>query len=62
VDILDDMEVSKLSAKVFSKVNYSFKNLRQLQLFSANSLSICIESLSFILFNLLEISRIHKSI
>jgi len=25
--ILDDMGVSKLSAKVFSKVNYSFKHL-----------------------------------
>jgi len=25
MNILDDMEVSKLSAKVFSKVNYSFK-------------------------------------
>jgi len=24
MDILDDMEVSELSAKVFSKVNYSF--------------------------------------
>jgi len=27
MDILDDMGVSKLSAKVFSKVNYSFKEL-----------------------------------
>jgi len=27
IDILDDMGVSKLSAKVFSKVNYSFKIL-----------------------------------
>jgi len=26
MDILDDMGVSKLSAKVFSKVNYSFKH------------------------------------
>jgi len=26
MDILDDMWVSKLSAKVFSKVNYSFKD------------------------------------
>jgi len=25
MDILDDMGVSKLSAKVFSEVNYSFK-------------------------------------
>jgi len=25
MDILDDMGVSKLSAKVFSKVNYTFK-------------------------------------
>jgi len=25
MDILDDMAVSKLSAKVFLKVNYSFK-------------------------------------
>jgi len=25
MDILDDMGVSKLSAKVFKKVNYSFK-------------------------------------
>jgi len=25
MDILDDMGVSKLSTKVFSKVNYSFK-------------------------------------
>jgi len=25
MDILDDMGVSKLSARVFSKVNYSFK-------------------------------------
>jgi len=25
MDFLDDMGVSKLSAKVFSKVNYSFK-------------------------------------
>jgi len=27
MDILDDMGVSKLSAKVFSKVNYSFKGV-----------------------------------
>jgi len=27
MDILDDMGVSKLSAKVFSKVNYSFKDM-----------------------------------
>jgi len=27
MDILDDMGVSKLSAKVFFKVNYSFKFL-----------------------------------
>jgi len=27
MDILDDMGVSKLSAKVFSKVNYSFKTI-----------------------------------
>jgi len=27
MDILDDMGVSKLSANVFSKVNYSFKYL-----------------------------------
>jgi len=26
MNILDDMGVSKLSAKVFSKVNYSFKH------------------------------------
>jgi len=26
MDILDDMGVSKLSAEVFSKVNYSFKS------------------------------------
>jgi len=26
MDILDDMGVSKLSAKVFSKVNYSFNS------------------------------------
>jgi len=29
MDILDDMGVSKLSAKVFSKVNYSFKIMTQ---------------------------------
>jgi len=29
MDILDDMGVSKLSAKVFSKVNYSFKQRRR---------------------------------
>jgi len=29
MDILDDMGVSKLSAKVFFKVNYSFKFLRE---------------------------------
>jgi len=29
MDILDDMGVSKLSAKVFLKVNYSFKFLRE---------------------------------
>jgi len=28
MDILDDMGVSKLSAKVFLKVNYSFKIIR----------------------------------
>jgi len=28
MDILDDMGVSKLSAKVFFKVNYSFKGNR----------------------------------
>jgi len=27
MDILDDMGVSKLSAKVFFKVNYSFKSI-----------------------------------
>jgi len=27
MDILDDMEMSKLLAKVFSKVNYSFKRV-----------------------------------
>jgi len=27
MDILDDMGASKLSAKVFSKVNYSFKRI-----------------------------------
>jgi len=27
MDILDDMGASKLSAKVFSKVNYSFKSV-----------------------------------
>jgi len=27
MDILDDMGVSKLSAKVFFKVNYSFKRV-----------------------------------
>jgi len=27
MDILDDMGVSKLSAKVFSKVNYSFNTI-----------------------------------
>jgi len=31
MDILDDMWVSKLSAKVFSKVNYSFKWTKWLQ-------------------------------
>jgi len=30
VDILDDMGVSKLSAKVFFKVNYSFKMLNKI--------------------------------
>jgi len=29
MDILDDMAVSKLSAKVFSKVNYSFNALSE---------------------------------
>jgi len=29
MDILDDMGVSKLSAKVFLKVNYSFKSILQ---------------------------------
>jgi len=29
MDILDDMGVSKLSAKVFLKVNYSFKGQEQ---------------------------------
>jgi len=33
VDILDDMGVSKLSAKVSSKVNYSFKATRLLHFF-----------------------------
>jgi len=31
MDILDDMGVSKLSAKVFSKVNYSFNILPKLK-------------------------------
>jgi len=31
MDILDDMGVSKLSAKVFLKVNYSFKPCQFLQ-------------------------------
>jgi len=30
MDILDDMGVSKLSAKVFLKVNYSFKQNKKL--------------------------------
>jgi len=29
MDILDDMGVSKLSAKLFSKVNYSFKPMKK---------------------------------
>jgi len=29
MDILDDMGVSKLSVKVFLKVNYSFKNSKK---------------------------------
>jgi len=29
MDILDDMGMSKLSAKVFSKVNYSFNAISQ---------------------------------
>jgi len=33
MDILDDMEVSKLSAKVFLKVNYSFKFSQQISSF-----------------------------
>jgi len=49
MDILDDMGVSKLSAKVFSKVNYSFNILLQMSAcFSHNifiklglSLTIC---------------------
>jgi len=32
MDILDDMGVSKLSAKVFLKVNFSFKGDRLLQI------------------------------
>jgi len=32
MDILDDMGVSKLSAKVFSKVNYSFNLLLSLKI------------------------------
>jgi len=31
MDILDDMGVSKLSAKVFFKVNYSFNNIFRIQ-------------------------------
>jgi len=31
MDILDDMGVSKSSAKVFSKVNYSFKSNSELK-------------------------------
>jgi len=30
MDILDDMGVSKLSAKVFLKVNYSFNFIKQI--------------------------------
>jgi len=32
MDILDDMGVSKLSAKVFFKVNYSFNKFLQMNL------------------------------
>jgi len=32
MDILDGMGVSKLSAKVFSKVNYSFKMVSEVQI------------------------------
>jgi len=36
MDILDDMGVSKLSAKVFSKVNYSFNKPLKLLLIKKN--------------------------
>jgi len=39
MDILDDMGVSKLSAKVFLKVNYSFNEHKRL-LFKKNILQI----------------------
>jgi len=45
MDILDDMGVSKLSAKVFSKVNYSFNWLKWNLLCS--SLSLCIQKCGF---------------
>jgi len=57
MDILDDMGVSELSAKVFSKVNYSFKCLFY------GTLSICAIrfqlrylKISFFLFTKAEIS------
>jgi len=37
MDILDDMGVSKLSAKVFLKVNYSFKSLCEYSFLNSNA-------------------------
>jgi len=40
VDILDDMGVSKLSAKVFFKVNYSFNSLLCILRYSDGDLTL----------------------
>jgi len=49
MDILDDMGVSKLSAKVFLKVNYSFK-LYYIHSMKVNLVQNCSENLVFLHF------------
>jgi len=53
MDILDDMEVSKLSAKVFFKVNYSFKMciLLVCMLFGNQILDLASASAKLLMFN-----------
>jgi len=46
MDFLDDMGVSKLSAKVFLKVNYSFKKFQSTMLRICKEKDVCLYCLN----------------